>query len=132
MADPVDVPALRRTAYLLCGDWPRADELVHRALTAVAAGRRPADQAAARAALVRRWRAAPAPEPDPAAPELVRALGLMPARQRGCVVLRYWERCPVGETARLLGCAEDDVHRETTAGLEILVSLRTGSGRKPE
>ncbi len=59
-------------------------------------------------------------------------LGRMPPRQRGCVVLRYWERCPVAETARLLGCSAADVHRETVAGLQILVSLRSGCDREPD
>jgi DNA-directed RNA polymerase specialized sigma24 family protein len=131
VADQVDVDGLRRTAYLLCGDWPEADEVVYRALTTVAAGRRRPDPAVLRAALVRCWRSRPEPAGAPVDVELVRALRTMPPRQRGCVVLRYWERCPVEETARLLGCSAAEVHRDTTEGLRILLGPRAGSDRKP-
>jgi DNA-directed RNA polymerase specialized sigma24 family protein len=116
-----DVAALRRTAYLLCGDWHRADELVQRTLS-VAVARRRADPESLRAALVRCWDRTATDQPD--APELVCALQRMPARQRGCVVLRHWERCTVEETARLLGCTTAAVRRETAAALAILIRLR--------
>ena len=125
------VPALRRTAYLLSGDWHRADEIVRLTLARVVADRRragPADDLAAllRAALVRCWSAdRRRSDAGPAGrPELVRALMGMPHRQRACVVLRYWERCGVEETARLLGCPPGVVRRETTEGLQALLRLR--------
>lgn len=131
------VPALRRTAYLLSGDWPRADEIVRLTLAEVAADRRRLDRADdptafLRAVLVRCWTAdREPPEAGPAGrPELVRTLLRMPPGQRACVVLRYWERCSVEETARLLGCSLDAVHRDTTKGLETLVRLRSGCDRK--
>src|SRR5215207_6176307 len=105
------VPALRRTAYLLSGDWRRADEIVRLTLARAVADRRqarPADDLAAflRAALVRCW-STDHRRPDAGTarrPELVRTLMRMPHRRRACVVLRYWERCGAEETARLLGC----------------------------
>ena len=127
-----DVAALRRTAFLLCGDWRRADEIVQRALTRAVADRRRAGPAAdpaahLRAELVRCWsadrRPAPAPGPGPGQ-ELVRALLGMPARRRGCVVLRCWAGCTDEETARLLDCSPAAVRRETAAGLQALVRLR--------
>jgi DNA-directed RNA polymerase specialized sigma24 family protein len=124
-----DLPALRRTAFLLSGDWGRADELVLRTLTGAAvAGRRRCDPAALRAQLIRCWTADRRPAPDAGRgerPELVRTLLRMPPRQRACVVLRYWERCGVEETARLLDCSPDEVRRDTTRGLEALVRLRS-------
>jgi DNA-directed RNA polymerase specialized sigma24 family protein len=125
------VPALRRTAYLLSGDWRRADEIVRLTLARAVADRRqarPADDLAAflRAALVRCW-SADRRRPNAGTAgrsELVRMLMRMPRRRRACVVLRYWERCGVEETARLLGCAPGVVRREETAGLHALLSLR--------
>jgi DNA-directed RNA polymerase specialized sigma24 family protein len=132
MPEPVDVPALRRTAFLLCGDWPRADEIVLQALTRAVADRRRAGPAAdpaahLRAELVRCWSAdrRPAPEPGPGpGQDLVRELLRMPARRRACVVLRCWAACTAEETARLLGCSTAAVRRETAAGLPALIRLR--------
>ena len=128
------VPGLRRTAYLLSGDWPRADELVYRALTAVAAGRRRADQTAARSALVRCGSAdRRSADAGPAGgPEPVRTLLRMPPLRRACVVLRHWEGCSVEETARLLDCSAAVVRTETIEGLQALLTLRSGSDLKAD
>jgi DNA-directed RNA polymerase specialized sigma24 family protein len=128
------VPGLRRTAYLLCGDWPRADELVRLTLARLAAaGRRP-DPASLREELVRRWSAGrSSADAGPAGrPEPVRTLLRMPPRRRACVVLRHWEGCSVEETARLLDCSAAVVRTETTEGLHALLTLRSGSDRKAD
>jgi DNA-directed RNA polymerase specialized sigma24 family protein len=133
MPDPDrNVADLRRTAYLLCGDWRRADEIVQLTLAQVAAYRRRPDPASLREALVRCWSAGRrSSDAGPAGgPEPVRTLLRMRPRRRACVVLRYWEGCGVEETAQLLDCSPAAVRRETTEGLRALVSLRSGSDRK--
>jgi RNA polymerase sigma-70 factor (sigma-E family) len=136
---------LRRSAYLLCGDWHRAEDLAQSALTKayLAWPRvRRADNVDGyvRTVLVRTfleeerrlWRrerpaAAPPDRPtaDPAAAadarvDLVRALATLPARQRAAVVLRCWEDLPVAAVARALDCSEGTVKSHTSRGLAAL------------
>ncbi|HET8970044.1 MAG TPA: sigma factor, partial [Candidatus Nanopelagicales bacterium] len=104
---------LRHTAYLLCGDWQRADDLVQETLVRVylrwrriAAGR--ADAYAHRVLATtfvdehrRPWRREWATEVLPERPHLdeppaggsavVDALRQVPAGQRAVLVLRFWE-----------------------------------------
>lgn len=103
------------TAYLLCGDWHRAEDLTQTALTKLYLAwrridRRESVDAYARRVLVRTvlderrrpWRrenpAAELPErpgrPDQAEDrvDLLAALARLPARQRAAVVLRYLVR----------------------------------------
>jgi RNA polymerase sigma-70 factor (sigma-E family) len=118
-------PHLRRTAFLLCGDWHRADDLVQTALArvVVAVRRRTVDNldAYARTTLLRTflddnhrvWRRrersspelrdSPGPATDPTvALTILAALRCLPPRQRAVVVLRYWEDRSVEETAEAL------------------------------
>ncbi len=135
---------LRRTAYLICGDWHRADDVVQSALVTLYLNwdrvrDRGSLDAYVRAALVTRavdesrrpWRRERATHqlPDTAVPEgmaledreLVRAaLRRLPARQRAVVVLRFFEDVDVAETARLLGCSEGTVKTHTARALTTL------------
>ncbi|MFD7655304.1 SigE family RNA polymerase sigma factor [Actinosynnema sp. NPDC059797] len=150
----VDARALvmRRTAYLLCGDWHRAEDLVQTALTKLYVAwprlrRDGAVDAYARKVLVRtaidesrlafRRRETvvdtvpevPAPEPASALPgagadlDVRRALAALPPGQRAVVVLRYWEDLSVTETARLLGRTEGTVKSQAAKGLAALRAL---------
>ena len=136
---------LRRSAYLLCGDWHRAEDLTQTALTKVYvawARVRRADNidGYVRTVLVRAFldeerrlwkRERPAESlgdvslADPASGtdsriDLARALSALPARQRAAVVLRLWEDLPIAEVARTLGCSEGTVKSSTSRGLATL------------
>ena len=135
-------PALRRTAYLLCGDWHRAEDALQAVLIALYV-RPPNDWAAvdawARTALVRRlvdesrrpWRRcersvstlpdAPADGGDATDRlDLVAALRKLPDRQRAVVVLRYWEGLDVAQTAATLHISEGTVKSHTSRALAAL------------
>jgi RNA polymerase sigma-70 factor (sigma-E family) len=135
---------LRRTAYLLCGDWHRADDLVQTALArvVVASRRRVVDNLDAYASTTllrtflddnrRLWRRrelslpvpredmAPAQDPTVALTVLA-ALKSLPPRQRAVVVLRYWEDRSVEETADALGINAGTVKSH---GAKALAALR--------
>lgn len=137
--------ALRGTAYLLCGDWHRAQDLVqttfvklYRAWNRVAA--RDSLDAYTRRILVRTYldenrrgfffREKPTAQhaetiaPGTGSPEdrlvLLHALRSVPARQRAALVLRFWEDLSVVDTARALGCTEGTVKSQTARGLDAL------------
>src|SRR5215475_10213643 len=136
-------PHLRRTAYLLCGDWHRADDLVQTALArvVVASRRRVVDnlEAYARTTLLRtflddnrrlwRRREWSSPEPwehaasaeDPTvALTVLTALRSLPPRQRAVVVLRYWEDRSVEETANALDINIGTVKSQSAKALATL------------
>jgi DNA-directed RNA polymerase specialized sigma24 family protein len=127
--------ALRRTAYLLCGDWDRAEDLVRRTLVGLhsawqAAGTGDVTDAEARRLLLRSWAGEPPfAEPAPAGrrPGLGQALhGVllgMPDRRRVVVVLRFWEALPEAGVAALLGAPAAVVRAEGEAGLAQLRGL---------
>jgi RNA polymerase sigma-70 factor (sigma-E family) len=140
-------PRLRRTAYLLCGDWQRAEDEVQAALVKLYLSwnrvrARGALDAFVRTTLVRGlidsrrrpWRRewAQAALPDRAVPDSLpvedrlavrEALALVPPRQRAVLVLRFYEDCDVAETARLIGCSEGTVKSQTARGLARLREL---------
>ncbi|HWC34681.1 MAG TPA: SigE family RNA polymerase sigma factor [Mycobacteriales bacterium] len=141
-------PALRRTAYLMCGDWHQADDLVQTALTKLyVAWRRvrgdEAPDAYARRILTRcflderrrPWRRESPVEtfdeqavlvverPDESALDLRDALAQLPPRQRATVVLRFWADASVAETADVLRCSEGTVKSQTARALTTLRSL---------
>ena len=135
-------PALRRTAFLLCGDWHKAEDLVQVAFEKVYASwsRLRDPEAVLKRTLVRCWvdetrrphrRERPMAElPDVAVPEQERdslrsALATVPPRQRACLVLRFYDDLSVADTARLLGCSEGTVKSQTSRGLD---ALRTALG----
>nr|WP_323055886.1 SigE family RNA polymerase sigma factor [Lentzea sp. NEAU-D7] len=142
----VDARALvmRRTAYLLCGDWHRAEDIVQTALikmyVAWSRVRKDTVDAYARKVLVRtaidetrrgffqRERIVDA-VPESAVTDadsdldLRRALDALPPGQRAVVVLRYWEDLSVTETARILGRTEGTVKSQAAKGLAALRDL---------
>lgn len=142
----VDARALvmRRTAYLLCGDWHRAEDIVQTALiklyVAWSRVRKDSVDAYARKVLVRtavdearrgffqRERTVDVlPEAavtdDSADFDLRLALDALPPGQRAVVVLRYWEDLSVTETARILGRTEGTVKSQAAKGLAALRDL---------
>jgi RNA polymerase sigma-70 factor (sigma-E family) len=138
---------LRKVAYLLCGDWHRADDLVQSAITRLYANWPRAARADNVDGYVRRtlvntflaeqrtswWRRVDLREndQDPPAPgadvelamDLRAALERLPARQRATVVLRYFCDLPVAETARALGCSEGTVKSQTAKAVDALREL---------
>lgn len=140
---------LRRFAYLLCGDWHRAEDLVQTALTKiyVAWPRIRADvsvEAYARQVVVRchldegrrPWRRERSSErlPEVRVPDdlpyedsdVVRqAVRALPARQRAVVVLRHWCGLSVEETAADLGCSVGTVKSQNARAVDRLRSLLT-------
>ncbi len=138
-------PELRRTAFLLCGDWFLADDLVQDAAARVyarwprIAGLESPD-AYLRKTLVNLYldhtrRPARREElvaelPDRAAPaagdgidhrdQLLAALRDVPAGQRAVLVLRFWEDLSVEQAAAALGTSTGNVKSQTARGLETL------------
>ncbi|MGH3518249.1 MAG: SigE family RNA polymerase sigma factor [Haloechinothrix sp.] len=146
--------AVRRTAYMLCGDWHRADDLAQTAFVAVHRRWRKIRDRAAVDAYVRKtlvraaidesrrpWRREQYVETLPeAAPSeegldervatretLLTALAEVPPRQRAVLVLRYLEGLDVRAAAKALGCTEGTVKSQTARGL---VALRTVLGEE--
>jgi len=146
---------LRSTAYLLCGDWQRADDHVQEGLIRVYVAwprltRRGGELAYARKAVVSAFLDAarkrssterPA-EPDSGQPSgedvaarvsdraaLMAALARLPERQRACVVLRYFEDLDVRETAAALRCSEGTVKSQTSRALASLRSMFESASR---
>jgi RNA polymerase sigma-70 factor (sigma-E family) len=141
--------AMRGTAYLLCGDWHRAEDLVQTAFTKLylswnRVSRHDALDGYLRKTLVRTfldqrrrgwWRrervtdtGAPAEQPGPASsPEdrlvLLEALARIPPRQRAVLVLRYWEDLSIEDTAVVLDCATGTVKSQAAKGLQALREL---------
>jgi RNA polymerase sigma-70 factor (sigma-E family) len=136
--------ALRRTAFLLSGDWFLADDLVQEALIRIYVVwprlKRSSEAGAyARRVLLnlyldyrrRPWRresptdqvqdrAAAVPETVDDRDRLVSALRRVPKRQRAVLVLRFWEDQSVEQTAHALGTSESNVKSQTNRGLAAL------------
>jgi RNA polymerase sigma-70 factor (sigma-E family) len=134
---------LRRTAFLLCGDWHTAEDLVQTALTKVfvswrAIRRRDAVQAYATRTLVNAYLAdkrlkrsweylagvlpeRPVESPAPETRMLVLdALASLPPRGRAVVVLRYWADLSVEQVAAVLGCSAGNVKSQSARTLDKL------------
>ena len=139
---------LQRTAYLLCGDWHRAEDLTQVTFTKLyrqwpKLTDREALDGYARKVLVRaflserrlgwfRREHVTAEHKDTAdrgwgQPEdrmvLLAALARVPKGQRAVLVLRYWEDMSVEDTARLLECSEGTVKSQAARGLQALRTL---------
>jgi RNA polymerase sigma-70 factor (sigma-E family) len=139
--------AMRRTAYLLCGDWHRAEDLVQVMFTKLYLAwqritRHEALDAYARQTLVRTflserklgWFRKENVTHEPAdiavtggGPEdrmvLLDALRKVPPGQRAVLVLRYWEDMSVDETAKVLKCSTGTVKSQAARGLQTLRDL---------
>jgi RNA polymerase sigma-70 factor (sigma-E family) len=139
--------AMRATAYLLCGDWHRAEDLVQAAFTKLyvnwhRVGRHDALDPYVRRIVIRTfiddgrrgwWRRerpqeTPVDGPLPEASaddrvDLVRALAAVPPRQRAVLVLRYWEDMSVEDVAAALHCSPGTVKSQAARGLDALRSL---------
>ena len=144
---------LRRTAYLMCGDWHQASDHVQEGLIRVYVAwprltRAGNEYGYARKAVVSAFldharrrsstevatehqaeqRSAPdVAETVSARVALMAALADLPSRQRACVVLRYFEDLSVAETAKVLGCSEGTVKSQTSRALTSLRSMFEGS-----
>ncbi|MGH3775100.1 MAG: SigE family RNA polymerase sigma factor [Pseudonocardiaceae bacterium] len=142
--------AVRRTAYLICGDWHRADDLAQTAFVALHRRWSKVRDKAALDAYVRRtlvraaidesrrpWRRERAAEVLPEAASgaigsdtvgdsvatrsaLVNGLQRVPPRQRAVLVLRFLEGQSVAAVATALKCTEGTVKSQTARGLDAL------------
>lgn len=139
-------PVLRRTAFLLCGDWHQADDLVQTALVKLyvawprVRSSGPPDGYAHRILVRcylderrRPWRReSPAEIVDHAGTttsaqedvlDLRSALARLPRRQRATLLLRFWLDMSVAQTADALGCSEGTVKSQTARALATLREL---------
>ena len=138
---------LRRTAYLLCGDWHLAEDLTQTAFTKLYRSwhrierHDVVDQYARRVLLRaylderrRPWRREFATTPASAELDIVStaddtadermvlwsALAGLSRRHRAVLVLRFWLDLPVEQVADLLGCSAGTVKSQTSRGLARL------------
>jgi RNA polymerase sigma-70 factor (sigma-E family) len=151
--------SLRRTAFLMTGDWHRADDVVQNALVKLYVAwprltKSGAFPTYARRAVVtsaidegrRPWRRersddeAGTLEPDrhdhmgevDDRMIILAALAKLPPRQRATVVLRYYDELTVEETAEVLGCTTGTVKSQTARGLDALRERLVAAGvREP-
>lgn len=140
---------VRRTAYLLCGDWYWADDLTQITFVRLAgAWSRVRDPAAldafTRTCLIRVYlsesrrlfrrrehTSAMTPEVSQADHadrvtarlDVVEALGTLPPRQRATLVCRFYQGLSVAETAEVLDCTAGTVKTQTFRGLAVLRRL---------
>jgi RNA polymerase sigma-70 factor (sigma-E family) len=142
------LPDLRRTAYLMCGNWHHAEDAAQEALIRVYRSWRQVDRREGLLAYARRttirilidqsrrpWRrerSTDSPEShhalDPTAEvderdAMVRALLSLSPGRRACVVLRYYHDLTVAETAHALGRSEGTVKSQTSDALRALRGL---------
>lgn len=139
-------PALRRTAFLLSGDWHQADDLVQAALVKLYVAwprirSTESPDAYAHRVLVRcflderrrPWRRespveiidadAAASRPSDELLDLRAALVKLPPRQRATLLMRFWVDASVAQTADALGCSEGTVKSQTARALNTLRAL---------
>lgn len=139
---------LRRFAYLVCGDWHRAEDAVQTVLAKLyvtwSRQHRRSPVAYARRMVVnalhdvhrRAWfRREQLKETMPDGPigddtdasdrrmMVLAALAKLPIRRRATIVLRFWEDRTVEETAQIMGCSTATVKSQTARGLRTLRDL---------
>jgi RNA polymerase sigma-70 factor (sigma-E family) len=136
-------PRLRRMAFLLCGDWHAAEDLVQTTLAKVFVSwrkirRQDAEHAYAARTLVNTYLAdkrlkrseeiltsrlpersiqSPAPETRIV---VLNALASLPPKSRAVVVLRYWADLSVDQVAAVLGCSPGNVKSQSARALSKL------------
>jgi DNA-directed RNA polymerase specialized sigma24 family protein len=133
-------PRLRRSAFLMCGEWAVADEVVRDTLARLIADLRrgtvedPDTYAYAElmAAFPRKHRrrehvfVAP-PEAGAVDPTrtilLLDALQKLAPRCRAVLVLRHWDALEIAEVAAVLGLSEERAEAYDAAGCQALESL---------
>lgn len=138
-----EMARLRRTAYLLCGDWHGAEDLTQISLTRTQLAwrrisRRQNAHAYAHRTLVnaylgqRRTRRSgevpvdrlPESAARPGTAELrvvlLGALATLPPQARAVVVLRYWEDLSVERVADMLRCSPGNVKSQSARALQKL------------
>lgn len=135
-------PSLTRMAFLLCGDWHRAEDATQDGLLRLHRRWRRIDDHPAYARRTisrllvdearRPWRRETAQEEirledvedvaDAVAGRqtMVRALQQLTPRRRACIVWRYYLDASVTDTAAALGCSEGNVKRLTSDALAAL------------
>jgi RNA polymerase sigma-70 factor (sigma-E family) len=139
----VHAAPLRRTAYLLAGNWHDAEDLVQATFVRLFAVwprvRTGSADAYVRRILInvylssrrarRSWELPVAELPDGPVPAgepaddrlaMATALGCLAPGQRAAVVLRYWYGMSVAEAAEALGVSEGTVKRQTFRALAAL------------
>ncbi len=148
-------PRLRRMAFLLCGDWYSAEDLVQTTLAKMFVSwrkirRREAEHAYASRTLVNTYLAdkrlkrseeiltshVPEREIQLPGPEtrivVLNALATLPPRSRAVVVLRYWADLSVDQVAAMLGCSPGNVKSQSARALDklrtVLDDIATESG----
>jgi RNA polymerase sigma-70 factor (sigma-E family) len=136
--------SMRFTAFLLCGNWHEAEDVVQAAflklyLAGPKLARRDGLSAYLRQIVVRtflaerrkvRWRREKLTDDLPEVPDghpfseerlvVWQALSSVPAKQRAVLVLRYWNDLSVEETAQALGCSTGNVKSQASRGLAAL------------
>ena len=143
---------LRRTAFLLCGDWHTAEDLAQTTLAKMFVSwrrisRRDAVYAYANRTLVNTYLAdrrrrrsrellagwLPESAAEPGTPELrmvvLDALATLPPKTRVVVVMRYWADLSVDQVADLLGCSAGNVKSQSARGLDKLRAVLGGLGQ---
>jgi RNA polymerase sigma-70 factor (sigma-E family) len=139
----VTSPRLRRTAFLLCGDWHTAEDLAQATLVKVFTSwrrisRKDAADAYATRTLVNTYLAdkrrkrvgevltgtlpeRPVQVQTPEVRVLVlNALATLPPKARAVVVLRYWSDLSVEQVATLLDCSTGNVKSQSSRALDKL------------
>ncbi|MDX6280163.1 MAG: hypothetical protein QOH03_1234 [Kribbellaceae bacterium] len=137
---------LRRTAYLVCGDWHRADDVVQDALYKLYLSWAKVDRSGNPLAYARRivinaaldigrrpWRREVSTDSPPERArnddtadayaerdEVLSALLELAPRQRACIVLRYYEDLSIEQTAEILDVTQGTVKSQAARGLETL------------
>ncbi|MEO3771720.1 SigE family RNA polymerase sigma factor [Micromonospora sp. B9E7] len=139
--------AMRGTAYLLCGDWHRAEDLVQTAFVKLylvwnRISRHEVLDNYVRQILIRTflderrrgwWRRervgggnaeqVAAPDSPESRLVLLQALASVAPRQRAVLVLRYWEDLSIEDVAALLECSPGTVKSQAARGLDTLRGL---------
>ena len=143
------MPALLRTAYLLCGDWHRAEDIVSTAIVKLYTAWHRANRAEHIDAYVRQivvrvwlderrrpWRREHATATLPELQiehaldttavrraDLQHLLARMPSRQRAVLVLRFYDDLSIEQTAEILGCSIGAVKTLTSRALTTIRRL---------